>query len=280
MRVISKCLDRLNNSPLRTVRTSRYRLRRALRSMRLESVSDRQERIAGFDQALLSSAHVAVIGAGMGGEIAEGLVRKGVGALTIVDFDEVSWTNLNRQFFFPRQVGRMKAHCLARNLARHATCGTTLRSIALSFEQAIDTQTLGLEDVDVLVVVVDNTAARVAAATAALHTCPVVFSAMDFAGEAVYVAVQEPSKPCFACVVPQALTPRKTPCAAPAVKDTSKLAAGAVLFAIDTLLMPERKRQWNYHELRLAGVMPSWTKTFPRQDDCPICRQSGMPSPL
>ncbi len=46
----------------------------------------------------LRKAHVAVFGAGgVGGYIVEALVRSGVGNLDIIDKDEVSVTNLNRQ---------------------------------------------------------------------------------------------------------------------------------------------------------------------------------------
>jgi sulfur carrier protein ThiS adenylyltransferase len=46
------------------------------------------------------------------------LVRAGVGRLTLVDFDRVEADNLDRQFFFADQVGRMKTEALAENLRR------------------------------------------------------------------------------------------------------------------------------------------------------------------
>lgn len=46
----------------------------------------------------LAHAHVAVFGiGGVGGHAAESLVRSGLGTITLVDSDEVSLTNLNRQ---------------------------------------------------------------------------------------------------------------------------------------------------------------------------------------
>ncbi|MDD4509648.1 MAG: tRNA threonylcarbamoyladenosine dehydratase [Oscillospiraceae bacterium] len=46
----------------------------------------------------LKAAHVAVFGlGGVGGYVVEGLARAGVGALTLVDHDTISLTNLNRQ---------------------------------------------------------------------------------------------------------------------------------------------------------------------------------------
>ena len=49
-------------------------------------------------QNALKSKHVAVFGlGGVGGYCAECLTRAGVGELTLVDFDEVSKSNINRQ---------------------------------------------------------------------------------------------------------------------------------------------------------------------------------------
>ena len=48
--------------------------------------------------ARLRAAHVAVIGlGGVGSWAAEAVARSGVGALTLVDLDEVCVTNVNRQ---------------------------------------------------------------------------------------------------------------------------------------------------------------------------------------
>lgn len=50
------------------------------------------------NQRLLAQKHVAVFGlGGVGGFCAEALARAGVGSLTIVDFDTVSKSNINRQ---------------------------------------------------------------------------------------------------------------------------------------------------------------------------------------
>lgn len=51
-----------------------------------------------YAQDILSSAHVAVFGlGGVGGYCAEALARSGVGELTLVDYDKISKTNINRQ---------------------------------------------------------------------------------------------------------------------------------------------------------------------------------------
>jgi len=46
----------------------------------------------------LSAAHIAVIGLGaVGGYAVEGLARAGIGRLTLVDFDTIQPSNINRQ---------------------------------------------------------------------------------------------------------------------------------------------------------------------------------------
>ncbi len=70
-------------------------------------------------RARLAAAHVALIGCGgLGSNAAAMLVRSGVGALTLIDFDVIEESNLNRQLFFRDQLGRPKVEALAETLLR------------------------------------------------------------------------------------------------------------------------------------------------------------------
>lgn len=62
-------------------------------------------------QNILKNAHVAVFGlGGVGGFCAESLARAGIGELTIIDFDKVSPSNINRQIVaLNSTVGQSKA---------------------------------------------------------------------------------------------------------------------------------------------------------------------------
>jgi sulfur carrier protein ThiS adenylyltransferase len=67
----------------------------------------------------LKRAHVGIAGCGgLGSTLAVALARSGVGCLTLVDFDVVEPSNLNRQQFFIDQIGQAKVDALAANLAR------------------------------------------------------------------------------------------------------------------------------------------------------------------
>lgn len=67
----------------------------------METPFSRTELLLGPDaMARLGAARVAVFGiGGVGGHAAEALVRSGVGAIDLVDSDQVSVSNLNRQLF-------------------------------------------------------------------------------------------------------------------------------------------------------------------------------------
>lgn len=68
-------------------------------------------------KAELSTKTVGIAGCGgLGSNVANALVRTGIGRLIIVDFDVVNESNLNRQFFFYHQIGEKKAFALQRNL--------------------------------------------------------------------------------------------------------------------------------------------------------------------
>ncbi len=61
----------------------------------------------------LKSASAAIAGlGGLGSNIAVSLTRAGVGRLMLVDFDRVELSNLNRQQYFVRHIGRYKTEAL------------------------------------------------------------------------------------------------------------------------------------------------------------------------
>jgi tRNA A37 threonylcarbamoyladenosine dehydratase len=77
---------------------------------------DRTTRLLGADAVRrLRASHVAVFGlGGVGSYAVEGLARSGIGTLTLVDFDDVCVTNINRQLpAFPATVGHSKAELMA-----------------------------------------------------------------------------------------------------------------------------------------------------------------------
>lgn len=68
--------------------------------------------------ALFSKAHICVIGmGGVGSWAAEALARTGIGAITLIDMDDVCVTNTNRQIHALREnVGQTKTEAMARRI--------------------------------------------------------------------------------------------------------------------------------------------------------------------
>lgn len=66
----------------------------------------------------LAGSHVAVIGLGaVGGYAVEGLARSGLGRLSLVDFDVIQTSNINRQIFaLESTIGQAKAETAARRV--------------------------------------------------------------------------------------------------------------------------------------------------------------------
>ena len=69
-------------------------------------------------QRVLAQKHIAVFGlGGVGGYCAECLARAGVGELTLVDFDEVSISNINRQIIaLHSNIGQKKTNLFQKRL--------------------------------------------------------------------------------------------------------------------------------------------------------------------
>lgn len=72
-----------------------------------------QKGLDAKQRQLLQQAHVAIAGlGGLGSNAAVWLARLGVGRLTLIDFDKVELSNLNRQYYFLQDVGEYKASAL------------------------------------------------------------------------------------------------------------------------------------------------------------------------
>lgn len=234
-------------------------------------VADRQARVPGFSQEALSKLRVLIVGAGaFGGEIAEGLVRKGVGALTILDFDIVEMSNLARQFYFPEDLYQPKAWALARNLQPHGSMGTRITAWALSFEEA-QRRKVDLS-CDVVVAAADDGRTTVAISQLAQKAgIPAIFGGASRDATYATLFVQEPGKACVGCAFPREVVQARNPCSgSPAVKDVFMGIGALALYAIDSLVM-DRPRSWNLHSWCPADPQFTVGKTIARRADCLLC---------
>jgi molybdopterin/thiamine biosynthesis adenylyltransferase len=158
-----------------------------LRGKAISGAEDRQQKIPGFDQARYSQSKVVCIGAGgIIGHIAPTVVRKGIGAITVFDDDFVDASNLNRQRFYERDIGRNKAIALATNLHAECICTTEIRGYAMRFEEAV---ARGIDlSCDAAFCGVDNNPARSAASLYfRQRRIPVIFCAVSADADHGYV---------------------------------------------------------------------------------------------
>lgn len=236
-----------------------------------QPVQSRQEGIYGFDQTIFSKRCVVLVGAGgINGEIGEGLVRKGIGSLEVFDGDSVDPSNLNRQFFQFEDIGRNKAERLARNLQRLGFLGTCLTAHPFYFQEFMERG--GYLRHGLLVCGVDNNPTRVyVSKLAKTLRLQAVFAAVSRDANQGYIFIQEADGPCFGCAFPEAINDNEYPCpGTPAIKDILKVIGGIALYAIDTALM-ERKRNWNYRLIQLAGFMDDVKRALTINPDCGLC---------
>lgn len=68
---------------------------------------------------IIRSMKIGIAGAGgLGSNCAMNLVRSGFQNFVIADFDTIDGSNLNRQFYFSNQTGRLKVDALRQNLLK------------------------------------------------------------------------------------------------------------------------------------------------------------------
>lgn len=251
------------------LRSARYQTK----GISSSEVSYVQEKVPGFDQSVINRLRVLLIGAGgLGSEIAQGLLRKGVCQLKIFDGDIVSLTNLTRQYFYESDLGKNKAVCLGKNLLEEATRKTEIISYPFMFQKGKEKKIdMGC---DVVVCAPDNDETRVCASRFFLNKVPVIFTGLDEEATIGYVFIQEPGKACIACARPDVTETngKRNPCTqAAAIIDLGKIISGLVLFAVDSSVM-NRKRDWNYRQIFIAGFVPEILKKIEKRKGCLICK--------
>jgi tRNA threonylcarbamoyladenosine dehydratase len=132
--------------------------------------------------ARLRRARVLVAGlGGVGSFVAEALARAGVGDLTLVDFDRVAPSNLNRQLVaLGSTVGELKSQVMAARIREiNPDCRLKLIERFLEPEAMPD---LLAEGFDQVADAIDSLASKVALITAAVHTGTPIVSSMGAGG--------------------------------------------------------------------------------------------------
>jgi molybdopterin/thiamine biosynthesis adenylyltransferase len=242
-----------------------------LRGKPIPGTEDRQKSIPGFVQEVFSKSAVTTIGAGgLISQIAPTLARKGIGGINLVDDDIVEPSNLNRQRFYEKDLGKNKALALAQNLQGECIAATEIQGVPLRFQEAVAAR-IDLS-CHVAVCGVDNNTARVAVSRYfRSKAIPVVFTAVSNNGDHGYVFVQEKTGPCIGCVFPDMADDDRYPCpGTPAIADILQLVGALAVYAIDSLLMP-RLRTWNYRRITLSDGGLDGASLVSQRQHCRLC---------
>ena len=241
-----------------------------LHGVAIPGAEDRQRKIPGFNQNVFSVSRVLCVGAGgLISQIAPTLVRKGVGGIMLLDDDLAETSNLNRQRFYIKDVGRNKAVALAENLLPECIAATEICGIPFRLQEAI-ARDLDLS-CDVAICGVDNNPARVAASRYfRARGIPVIFTAVSLNGDYGFVLVQDKTGPCIACMFPDMMNDDRFPCpGTPAIADILQAVGSLVIYAVDTLLM-NRPRTWNYRCVSLSDCALDGGSMITARAGCPL----------
>lgn len=118
----------------------------------------------------LAEAHVLLLGlGGVGGHAFDALLRSGVGALTVADFDTVSPSNMNRQMLATKETLGMKKVEAAHLHAARITDGVRLLTVSERLTPNSVPALLDSAHFDIVLDAIDDVPVKVALAVAAME---------------------------------------------------------------------------------------------------------------
>jgi molybdopterin-synthase adenylyltransferase len=160
-------------------------------------------------QKRLKNAHVLIAGAGgLGSPVAIYLAVAGIGRLTIIDFDTVDLSNLNRQILhWEDDVGRRKVESAGQKLTK---INSNIVVNALNVKITGDNIAQLLHDVDLVMDCMDNMETRFIINEACVKKgIPMIHGGVrEMLGEITTII---PGKtPCLECILPRDLSKKET----------------------------------------------------------------------
>ncbi|MCP1471505.1 adenylyltransferase/sulfurtransferase [Sphingobium sp. OAS761] len=229
--------------------------------------------IGGAGQVRLSSADVAVIGAGgIGSPAILYLAAAGIGTIRVIDDDVVALSNLQRQVLFGSgDVGTAKAEAAMTAVTR---LNPGVKVIPINARIDAANADLMLREADVVLDGSDNFATRLAVADAAYRLrMPLVSAAVGpFEGQLGVYRGWEAGRPCYRCLVGAPQDDPERNCAETGVLGalTGTIGSLAALEVIRTLVPFGEDMAGR---LLIADLlsMRFRTLTLPKDPACPGC---------
>ena len=226
-------------------------------------------------QEKLLNAHVLVVGAGgLGSAAAPYLAAAGIGTITLMDFDAVELTNLQRQIMHTQNsVGSSKVDSGKRFLE---ALNSTIQIIPLQERATANNLASLLPAVDVVLDCTDNFATRqlINAACVAHRVTLVSGSALRLDGQLSVFDTKHPNSPCYACIFSPDEAVEEINCASmgvfsPLVGIIGTMQAAQALQVLIGFGNPlvGRLLLWNARNTQIETIQIS------RNPDCAVCGQ-------
>jgi len=236
----------------------------------------RQILLPGFDhegQQKLLDAHVLIMGlGGLGSPVAMYLASAGVGKLTLVDFDHVDLSNLQRQIIHNTQsIKQAKVESAATTLAQ---LNPLVETICVN--QKLDQQALQerLSSVDLLVDATDNFSTRFMINRACYNTrTPLVSgAAIRMEGQVSVFDFHNPDSPCYSCLYDEQGEEQDSSCSENGVMAPMVGIIGS-LQAMEAIKLLTGYGETLTGKLLITDAMvQDWrSMTFKKDPNCPVC---------
>lgn len=224
--------------------------------------------VGGPGQQKLKSASALIVGAGgLGSPAALYLAAAGVGALFVVDPDDVDRSNLQRQILYAEEdVGRSKAEAAADRLA-----ALNPHIFVAGYNGAFDASTADelVEGVDMVLDGTDDFAVRYEVNAACVrHGKPLISGAIGrWTGQVGVFA----GRPCYRCLVPE-IPPEAETCVAVGVVGALAGVVGSMM-ALEAIKLAVGAGEALTGRLLIYDALSAETRTVRvgADPDCPVC---------
>lgn len=227
-------------------------------------------------QKALLKSHVMLVGlGGLGSPAAMYLASAGVGYLSLVDFDTVDLSNLQRQIIHhTRDIGDLKVNSAKRTLQ---ALNDTIEVRCYPEKMQADELEKQLHDVDVLLDCSDNFATRYALNTLACkHGIPLVSgAAIAMEGQVSVFDFRQENSPCYACLYPDNSQESSTSCAENGVLGPVVGVIGAMQALEAIKLVSSIGNTLHSRLLQFNGLTSEWRSMHLKRDShCPVCSET------
>ena len=179
-------------------------------------------------QKKLKGTHVAVAGAGgLGSSVLMYLAAAGIGNITVIDFDKVELSNLNRQVIFSeKDVGRSKVKSAVENLQ---VINAGIHIVGVDDKITDKNAVSLLKGADAIVDCTDNFRTRYALNDAALKQDIPLFHAACYSFEGRVTTIVPGKTACLRCIIPVQPQDRGCPIVGPVAGMTGAIQATEVI---------------------------------------------------